>query len=307
MKKRIADIGEFGWIDRIARSTRTPRSVRLGIGDDAAVVRIGGKDVLFTTDMLIEGRHFRLSEATAYEIGRKAMAVNLSDIAAMGGLPTHAVVSVALPANLSVSFGDELYRGLREIAREFDADVVGGDTNRSDKLILSVALLGEATRKGFVTRAGAREGDILFVSGDLGGTYRSKKHLRFTPRIKEAQFLLKHFKVGAMMDISDGLSSDVWKIARASGVGICLAEEGIPVSSDARGLGEAMTEGEDFELLFALPPVDAARLTAMPESKTGILFSPIGKIVDKKFGVRMLLEKGGWRPVKEKGFDHFKK
>lgn len=306
-QKCIADIGEFGWIGRVARSTPASRSVRLGIGDDAAVVRVGGKDVLFTTDMLIEGRHFRLGEATAYEIGRKAMAVNLSDIAAMGGLPTHAVVSAGLPAALSVSFADEMVRGLREAAAEFGADIVGGDTNRSDKLILSVALLGEVTRKGFVTRAGAKKDDVVFVSGDLGGSYHSKKHLHFTPRVREAQFLLKHFEVRAMMDISDGLSSDLWKIARASGVGVRLAEEAIPVSSAARGLEEALTEGEDFELLFTLPAQDAARLTVMPEAKTGVLFSPIGRVVDKKFGVRILREKGGWRPLKEKGFDHFKK
>ncbi|MBI3252359.1 MAG: thiamine-phosphate kinase [Candidatus Omnitrophica bacterium] len=305
MEKILKDIGEFGLIDEIKRWARpnTPR-VRLGIGDDAAVLSAArGKDILFTTDMLIEDRHFRRSEATAYEIGRKALAVNLSDIAAMGGVPTSAVIAAGLPADLPVDFAREMYRGLKDLARVFKVDIAGGDTNLSEKIILSVALLGEVPRGKALKRSGAKNGDVVFVTGSLGGSYASKKHLHFIPRIKEAGFLAGNFNIHSMMDISDGLAMDIHKIAKASRVGILLSERAIPSSGDIQ---RALTDGEDFELLFTLPPAEAAKLTLTPPKKGLAAFHPVGKVVEKKYGVRLVKNGGTVVKLAEKGFDHFR-
>src|SRR3989344_95186 len=176
MRKKISlkDLGEFGFIRKIRKRVRRDKAVETGIGDDAAVLKVDAKKrLLFTTDMLIEGRHFKLSDATAFEIGWKAMAVNLSDIAAMGGRPTHAVVALGLPGDLDWVFLKELYRGMEAVARRFHVTLVGGDTNRSDKIIISVALLGAVSPRCAVKRNGARIGEVIFVTGFLGGSYAS--------------------------------------------------------------------------------------------------------------------------------------
>lgn len=307
-KEILKNIGEFGIIDEIRKMARCPRSVIAGIGDDAAVLKVDPKKaVLFTTDMLLEGRHFRFNEASPYEIGWKALAVNISDIAAMGGLPTYAVAAIGVPRDLKWDFVKELYRGMNAVARRFGACVVGGDTNRSDKIVVSVALLGEVPRRSFVRRSGAKPGDIVFVSGFLGGSYRSRKHLNFIPRVKEAQFLVRHFQVNAMMDLSDGLGSDIFRIASASRVGAFLSKEAIPVSPHAKSVGEALHDGEDFELLFTLPPKEAARLSLRTFPKKMAPFHPVGRIVEKKQGVRLLGANGLNKPLEEKGYDHFRK
>jgi len=306
-KLDLKKIGEFGLIDLIRKKIKKGAGVRIGIGDDAAVLKIDSrKDTLFTTDMIIEGRHFRLKEAKPYEIGWKAMVVNISDIAAMGGLPTFAVVSVGLPSNLKLNFVEELNRGLRAAAGRFGVSIVGGDTNRSDKLVLSVSLLGEVKRGQAVTRSGARPGDVVFVTGALGGSTASKKHLRFIPRIKESQFLAKHFKINSMMDISDGLVSDLRRVAEESGVGFMISREAIPVSRSAKSLKQALTEGEDFELLFTLSPKGAARLTSSVIPKGLAPVHPIGRVVAKRFGLRLIHANGKIEPLPGKGFDHFK-
>jgi thiamine-monophosphate kinase len=263
------------------------------------------KDILFTTDMIIEGRHFRLSEAKPYEIGWKAMAVNVSDIAAMGGRPTFAVVSVGLPAGLGLPFVDELNRGLREAAARFGAAIVGGDTNRSDKLTLAVAVLGEVERGRALTRSGAKPGDIVFVTGSLGGSYRSGKHLNFIPRVQESRYLTGHFKVHSMIDVSDGLASDLRRLSEESGVGFVIAADAVPLSRHAKNLTQALTEGEDFELLFTLSPKEAAHLTSSVIPRGLARFHPIGKVVPKRYGI-CIEHNGKLRPLAEKGFDHFK-
>lgn len=306
--KRIGDVGEFELIRSFRSKTRAGASVLLGIGDDTAVLRAPkGKDILFTTDMLIEGKHFRLSEATAREIGRKALAVNVSDIAAMGGVPTHAVAAVGLPGRLPRRFADALYEGMNSLARQYGITIVGGDTNASGKLVVSVALLGEVEKGKAVRRSGARPGDVIFVSGELGGSYPSKKHLRFTPRLKEARFLAKNFKLGAMMDLSDGLAGDLRRIAEESGVGAVVLKEAVPVSGAAKDVRAALTDGEDFELLFTLPVREAARLVAAEISGGVGVFHPVGKIVEKKKGLVLLDLKGRRAPLAAGGFDHFKK
>ncbi|MBI4432835.1 MAG: thiamine-phosphate kinase [Candidatus Omnitrophica bacterium] len=304
--KTLNAIGEFGLIEQIRGWVKkADKSVVMGIGDDAAVLRLGGaKDLLFTTDMLIEDRHFRRGEATAYEIGRKALAVNVSDIAAMGGAPQCAVVALGVPSDLRVDFVKDLYKGMNDLARAFGVKLVGGDTNHSDKIIISVALLGEVGRGKAALRSGAKAGDVVFVTGELGGSYSSKKHLNFTPRIKEARYLTEHFKIHAMMDLSDGLASDLTRMSQASRVGFILSEDAIPVSK-YENLQKALTDGEDFELLFTLAPRDAAKLTLTYDRKKMAPIHPIGKVVEKKYGLRILKKDGTYSLLEGKGFEHF--
>ena len=252
---------ELDWIET-ARKLCAKKStfVKQGIGDDAAVLRwTSKKDLLITADMILEGRHFR-DEDNAFAIGWKAMAVNLSDIAAMGGLPTSAVVSLGVPPRAKTGRLKEIYRGILSSAACFGVCVVGGDTNASKSWVIGLTLLGEVERGKALLRSGAKPGDRIFVSGALGGSYRSGKHLSFTPRIREARYLARAFRVSAMMDLSDGLSSDIRRICEESGVGAVLDSRLIPRSSRSVSLEGALSDGEDFELLFTVPPRDAARL-----------------------------------------------
>jgi thiamine-monophosphate kinase len=218
--------------------------------------------------MLMDGTDFILAEIGPRRAGRKAMAANLSDIAAMAGVPTFAVVSVALPRTGFV-LAEELYLGLREAADAFGVALVGGDTNSWEgKLVISVTLLGEATERGAVTRREAKPGDWLFVTGPLGGSILGH-HLDFTPRVREALALHESVNLHAMLDISDGLAADVNHICEESACGAVLVAEAIPVSEAARELSRtsgksplqhALGDGEDFELAFAVAPEDGERL-----------------------------------------------
>src|SRR5947208_13899447 len=198
-------MGEFAFIDWLRQRTPADARVLIGPGDDTAAVRLTpGRPCLVTTDMLLEGSHFLLAEVTPRLVGRKAMAVNLSDIAAMAGRPVAAVVSVGLPRQGGRALAEELYRGLREVADAFDTAVVGGDTNSWDgPLVISVTVLGEPTGRGPVTRSGARPGDWLLVTGPLGGSILGK-HLDFTPRVREAQRLHAQADLHPLLDLTDG-------------------------------------------------------------------------------------------------------
>jgi thiamine-monophosphate kinase len=268
--------GEFAFIDWLRQRTPSAERVRLGPGDDTAVLRWpSGADCLVTTDMLLEGSCFHLAEThpgapgagTARQIGRKAMAVNLSDIAAMAGVPVAAVVSVGLPRRGGRALAEELYLGLREMADAFDTAIVGGDTNSWDgPLVVNVTLLGEATPRGSVRRKGARPGDWLLVTGPLGGSLLGK-HLDFTPRVREALALHAAVPLHAMIDISDGLAADVAHLCSESGCGAVLRADAIPVTDAARAMKDgrsplehALSDGEDFELVFAVSPTDAGFL-----------------------------------------------
>src|SRR5436309_12077407 len=202
-------MSEFAYIDWLRRRTPADPRVLMGPGDDTAVLRwTAGAPCLVTTDMLLEGSCFRLAEAGPRQVGRKAMAVNLSDIAAMAGRPVAAVVSVGLPRQGGRALAEELYLGLRDVADAFDTALVGGDTNSWEgPLVISVTLFGEATSRGPVTRSGARPGDWLLVTGPLGGSILGK-HLDFTPRVREALQLHAAADLHAMIDVSDGLAAD---------------------------------------------------------------------------------------------------
>ncbi len=230
--------GEFALIDWIRRQQagRQGRRTAVGIGDDCAVLDLPpGCQLLATTDMLMDGRHFRLNVDGAEAVGYKAMGVNLSDIAAMAGVPLAALVSVALPRGAAVPVGQGLLAGLKRMAERFDVGLIGGDTNAWDgPLVINVAVLGEAAPAGPVRRSGARPGDVILVTGPLGGSLCRGRHLRPEPRIREALALLQAAPLGAMIDISDGLSSDLGHIlAESGGLGAVLDAAAIPIHADA--------------------------------------------------------------------------
>jgi len=226
---KLENIGEFGLIEKIAKGTKTNKSVIKGIGDDAAVLEwTKDRYLLATADMLIEDRHFKRG-ASPQDIGWKALCCGISDIAAMGGEPRWALVSCGLPKGLAVRYADGIYSGLKKAAGRFGVNIVGGDTNASDKIILDVTVLGEVKKEDLVLRSGARVGDLIFVTGELGGSIRGK-HLDFTPRIKESQILVKDFKINSMIDLSDGLSSDLNHILEQSAAGAIIYEYLIPRS-----------------------------------------------------------------------------
>jgi thiamine-monophosphate kinase len=290
--------GEFGYIDWVRGQTPPAGRVLIGPGDDTAALRLGGDaPCLVTTDMLLEGSCFRLAEAGPRRVGRKAMGVNLSDIAAMAGRPVAAVVSVGLPRAGGRAIAEELYRGLREVADAFDTALAGGDTNSWDgPLVISVTVLGEATGRGPVTRAGAKPGDWLFVTGPLGGSILGK-HLDFTPRVREALRLHELVELHAMIDLSDGLAADLHHVCEESGCGAVLIAESVPVTAEARAMNDgrsplehALSDGEDFELAFAVSPADGAKLLR-EQPVAGVTLTRVGECVPDGYW----LEEGGVR------------
>ena len=219
----LRSLGEFGLIDRLTRRVRVDASVRHGIGDDAAVIiPDAGRHLLLSTDMLVDGVHFLWGKHPADGIGWKALACSVSDIAAMGGVPRHAAVSVGIPPKTPVRQLERLYSGLQAVARRFRVNLVGGDTVRAPRFVIDVAILGSVEPRHLVLRSGASPGDRVFVTGRLGGSYLSGKHLRFVPRLRESRWLVAHHKPTAMMDLSDGLASDLQQLAKRSGVGFLI-------------------------------------------------------------------------------------
>lgn len=305
--------GEFDLIARFRERTAATGRVALGIGDDCAAIRLTpGAEVLVTTDMLMEGRHFVLDETALPSIGRKCLGVNLSDIAAMAGRPVAAVVAVALPRGRAAEVGMGVYGGMERMAEEYGVALVGGDTNAWDgPLVVSVTVFGEATGRGPVRRSGAKVGDVVFVTGPLGGSPMGR-HLKPRPRVVEALALHEAVDLHAMIDLSDGLAGDLRHILDESGgLGAVLDEEAIPIHSDARHLtgrdgipplSHALGDGEDFELCFAVSPEDAERLVASPPGGVAALHR-IGTIDDGP-GLRLRGADGAVAPCLIRGFDH---
>ncbi len=301
MAAQLSQLGEFGLIQKIAKGMPLSGSVRLGIGDDAAVVEHKpGRKGLLTTDMLVEGVHFLKTMPPAL-IGRKALAVSISDIAAMGGVPRHALVSLGVSSQTEITYVAKIYQGLRQIARAFNVDIVGGDTVRSKTLVLNVALTGEVRARDLVTRSQARPGDHIYVTGPLGNAYASGHHLRFTPRLKQAQYLVRHCKPSAMIDISDGLASDLRHVLEASHVSGLLDREAIPLRAGAK-LSNALNDGEDFELLFTLSKAKARKLH---QAKTRFPFWQIGEIGPGKSAGAVIFTDGKTKPLPGQGYTHF--
>jgi len=303
---KLKDIGEIGLISRFAGKIRCDRSVVKGIGDDTAVIKwTRGKYLLYTCDMIIEDVHFRLKDVSPYQIGWKALARNISDIAAMGGVPRYALVSAALDPELPVSFADGLYKGIKDCARIFGVNIVGGDTSKSEKIALDISLIGEVEKKNLVLRSGAKTGDVILVTGSIGGSFKGH-HLDFIPRVKEARDLVKRFKINSMIDVSDGLVLDLRRILKASSKGATLFENAIPISKDAGSFKSAITDGEDFELLFTMNIKEAKRFFRTYLSKMKTPVTLIGEIVPQKSGYRLSCNDGKLRRLDVKGYVHFK-
>ena len=273
----ISQLGEFGLINTLKAYAPIAKSVIKGIGDDAAVLPfIKDKYLLLTTDMLAEDTHFT-RRMPPQSIGRKALACNISDIAAMGGLPTFAVISIGLPKNLPLRFIQDMYKGIQSVAKDFNVSIVGGDTIKTDKIVINIALLGQVEKKHLIMRDGARPGDWIFVTGSLGGSLKSGRHLDFLPRVPQARFLVENFKPHAMMDISDGLSGDLNHILKASKVGARLDYNAIPKHKGV-SLSQALNDGEDFELLFTLSQKKTQSLMDWQAERKLFYFYPIGAI-----------------------------
>jgi thiamine-monophosphate kinase len=331
---RIAQIGEFELINRISRivDDRSDQIV-LGIGDDAAVVCAHpGWETIITTDTLIEGVHFDLSYTPIDKLGWKALAINISDIASMGGIPRYAVVSLAISKDWKIKDVEDFYEGLARCCHQTNCSIVGGDTVKSEKnFIITVTILGEVEEGCAVRRSGAKEGDVLCVTGELGGAkvglevLKNNKSINrfpdsvnrfFEPRLrfKEARKLVKELEVSSMIDISDGLASEVTHLCRESKLGCLLWKEKIPLNMEVKRWANeccqtaeqyALAGGEEYELLFT---VDRKRFEIWQEEDSNIKdlkVTMIGEMINRKDGINIM---DGKRRLKlsYKGWDHFK-
>jgi len=292
------------------RSTLPPAAgVPVGVGDDAALLEAGGQ-IVAATDLLIEGIHYDAASTSPEQIGAKAVNRNLSDIAAMGLEACWLLVGAALPSGTTKPFIEKLVRGMLAAAEPFGAVLVGGDTARTTgPLVLDVTVIGTVGELTPILRSGAAPGESLMVTGALGGSILGK-HMLFTPCVREGLFLNRHYQPTAMIDISDGLDRDLFRLLDASGgLGVKLDGEAVPVSAAAHELAattgkepleHALTDGEDFELLFTLPPGRARDLLA-----DGRRFFPVAEIGSvTPPGERVLLSGGGMSELKGAGFDH---
>lgn len=309
-------MNEFELIAHLTRRLPCNATVVAGVGDDCAVLDLGLPDrwVLLKTDAVVEGVHFDAS-AQPEQIGHKALARPLSDIAAMAGEPSSALVTLALPAHFDAAFVEKVYAGLNALAERYGVAVVGGETTSNpERLLLAVTVLGFAAKDRVVRRTGAQPGDALFVTGELGGS-RAGRHLDFEPRLIEARWLAEHFAIHAMIDLSDGLAGDLRHLLAAAGVGAELRAESIPVSRAARqrartshtggsALQAALTDGEDFELLFTVAARDAVRLRdAWSARFPEVRLTCIGRITAEP-GLR-LRDRRGLHPLTLHGYVHF--
>lgn len=282
----------------------------IGIGDDMAQVRIAnGVTVLITTDMMLDGVHFDLKKATLRQVGYKAMAVNLSDCAAMATIPIAAVAAVALPKRFGQKELKELHKGITEAADKYNCPLIGGDITcwkGRERLAINIAMISKRAANKPVRRSGAKVGDCICVTDSLGGSlYR--RHLAFEPRVKEALKIAQMVRLHSMMDLSDGLSSDLNRICRQSGVGAILDASLIPISKDAKrskkSLDSALNDGEDFELVFTLSEKDCKKLLSKWKERVSI--TCIGRITAlRKLQIKMA--DGKIRNLKPGGYEHLK-
>jgi thiamine-monophosphate kinase len=328
---KLSRLGEFGLIERVRRATPKSRGVLLGIGDDAAWVASKFGSLLITSDLLIEGVHFDLKWTSLFALGYKAVAVNLSDIAAMGGTPAYLILSLGIPAKFRSEDIDEFYRGIRSLAKKNGVALVGGDTNLADSLLISACLIGHAPYRP-VTRAGAKIGDDVYVTGTIGdaalalkllkskspqpergpAAYLLARHHRPTPKVAVGALLARERLATAMIDVSDGLIQDLGHICKVSKIGAVLWEEKLPLSPAYRalcgkeGTRPALTGGEDYELLFCAPPRNRSRIAKLQHG-ADLVMTRIGTCVSAREGITVFDSAGKPLSIRAKGHDHFKK
>ena len=300
-------------IEHLRRRIPSHPRLRLGLGDDAAVLRMGDVDeCVMTVDLLTDGVDFELEKVDPRRVGRKALAVNLSDLAAMAALPLAGVVALALPRRGGLDLAVAIYEGLLPLAEEYELAIAGGDTNSWDgPLVLSLTLIGKAPAEGgTLRRKGARPGDKIIVTGRFGGSIL-KHHFDFDPRVREAILLNERYRLHAGIDVSDGLATDLAHIAEESGCGAVLDLDAVPVAEDAKRLAvqlgdgrpaleHALDDGEDFELILAVPPEEAARM--LEDQPLDVLLTAVGEFVNKpglwqtdsRHKRKRKLSPGGW-------------
>lgn len=336
----ISQLGEFGLIDRLTRDFPIKNeSTRLGVGDDAAVLNFGGKDALVTTDLLLEGIHFDLRYVPLKHLGYKSAVVNFSDIYAMNGTPKQITVSLGVSSRFTVEHIEELYSGIRLACEVYGVDLVGGDTSASvTGLVISITCLGEANRDEIVKRSGAKPTDLICVSGDLGAAYMGLQLLErenrvaaqskegFQPDFSGKEYILERqlkpearrdiiealrkngIQPTSMMDVSDGLSSELLHICKNSGVGCRVYEDRIPIDYQTAIMAEefnmnlvmvAMNGGEDYELLFTVPLADNEKI----EKMKGVRM--IGYITKPELGAAMVTRDGNELPIRAQGWNAF--
>jgi thiamine-monophosphate kinase len=332
---KVDEIGERGLIKKIMEIVGAePDEGYLGIGDDASLVKLtAGKWLVTSKDLLVENIHFLMSATTAYDLGHKSLAVNLSDIAAMGAMPRHAYVALALPKGTEVEYVLEFYRGMQALASRYNVRISGGDiVGTPGPLVISVTVQGEVDRQQALLRSGARPGHILCVTGELGASAAGLillqqqtacpedvckaalgAHHRPQPRVDEAAFLASSGMVTAALDISDGLLKDLGEICENSGCGALLYEDQIPVHRAASqlaslrktsGLDLALHGGEDYELLCAVKPEDVTWLAAEYSQRFGNSLYAVGEVTAER-GIRMITKDGKRETLYFKGFQHF--
>jgi thiamine-monophosphate kinase len=335
----IDELGEFGLIERIGRLLPKPGAdVLVGIGDDVAVLRgEPGKAWLATCDVQVEGSHFLREAIAPRDLGRKALAINLSDIASAGGIPRYALVSLGLPRGLEAAFIDGLYEGLREEAERFGVDVVGGNVSSvRHGMFIDIFLLGEAPEKEVLLRSGGKPGDLILVTGSLGDAaagvallldgalkaspeYAERARSRRdapTPRVREGRIVGASALAHAMIDLSDGLAGDLGHLCERSGVSARIYARDLPVAAENLALSAAsrgdpwhlaLHGGEDYELLFVSPPATAHDLAALVSRETGTRVSIVGELLPPGGPMELELPDGARLYLKAKGWDHFAK
>jgi len=335
---QVGDIGEFELIRFLTGDLTYDSHTIIGVGDDCAVYEVSkGQYVLATCDMLIEDVHFCRKTASPVLIGCKAMACSLSDIAAMGGKPLFALASIGLPETTSEEFVQDLYIGMRSMCRDYQVVLIGGDTVRSpDKIVVDISMLGECPTGKFIPRSGAKSGDAIVVTGYLGDSAAGldllekkasepdterrsvliEAHLAPEPRCAQGAFLARNFTIHSMIDISDGLAGDLEHICESSRLGARIWADKIPISDTLKEfcygaridpLSYALGGGEDYELLFTLPPEELDQLTQQWLDEFEIPLVQIGEMGKAIKGTVIISENGDERPLEEHSFEHFRK
>ncbi|MBV6440510.1 MAG: thiamine-phosphate kinase [Haliscomenobacteraceae bacterium CHB4] len=335
----VNTLGEFGLIEHLTKDfpIRQPSTIK-GVGDDAAVIDNGGLCTVVSTDMLVEGIHFDLAYVPLKHLGYKSVVVNLSDIYAMNAFPRQITVSIAISNRYSVEALDELYAGIRAACDAYGVDLVGGDTSSSPRgMIISITAIGQCEKEKLVYRSGARPGDLICITGDLGGAYlglqlleREKRIWQENPDVQpdlESQkyavgrqlkpearkdmietFRKDGLKPTAMIDISDGLASDLFHICKQSKVGALVEESGVPIHQEAQLLALkfkldpitcALNGGEDYELLFTIDPTDVDKVKYLPDIYIA------GEILEAKDGIKLNTKGGNLHDLKAQGWVHF--